>query len=523
MAINKISEFPKVTPSADDKILIEKNGEGGHINLSEMPVSTPVEDRISEEVNKLNSQINDLAFEPGDTTGDAELRNIRTPADGFTVPPGSNAGNAVRAQVTQLDGKISNLKGDLSKVENDLSDVTETIYSANILPPVSESGYLQMTDGVPKNDSSMHRTPNGIEIPSGITAFDVIARTTFPSSVAFMFYSDATTDTFISVISVPRGVPISTVYIPDGAKTFRISASTSVNFADVCVSTTGTDFEEYSETKAIKTDAIQKHSITFEHLSENIEDIVCRGLNGKTIVNFGDSIFGNFFERNDISSYIANLTGATVYNCGFGGCRMATHNVANYEPFCMHSLAYAIANNDWTAQENAVNDNTWTDKPWYFNMRLNTLKSIDFSKVDIITIAYGTNDFMSDIRQDNEENKLDYNYYKGALRYSIEKILTAYPNIRIVVCTPIYRSWNNADGSFKEDSNTKIDSFNKTLIDFGTSCKEVCAEYNLQYIDNYYIGMGKFTRTHYWDSDDYTHPNENGRKLIAQHIVHKLY
>ena len=41
MAINKISEFPKVTPSADDKILIEKNGEGGHINLSEMPVSTP--------------------------------------------------------------------------------------------------------------------------------------------------------------------------------------------------------------------------------------------------------------------------------------------------------------------------------------------------------------------------------------------------------------------------------------------------------------------------------------------------
>ena len=130
---------------------------------------------------------------------------------------------------------------------------------------------------------------------------------------------------------------------------------------------------------------------------------------------------------------------------------------------------------------------------------------------------------MSDIRQDNEENKLDYNYYKGALRYSIEKILTAYPNIRIVVCTPIYRSWTNADGSFKEDSNTKIDSFNKTLIDFGTSCKEVCAEYNLQCIDNYYIGMGKFTRTYYWDSDDYTHPNDNGRKLIAQHIVNELY
>lgn len=34
MAINKISEFPKVTPSADDKILIEKNGEGGSATLA---------------------------------------------------------------------------------------------------------------------------------------------------------------------------------------------------------------------------------------------------------------------------------------------------------------------------------------------------------------------------------------------------------------------------------------------------------------------------------------------------------
>ena len=51
MAINKISEFPKVTPSADDKILIEKNGEGGHMNLSEMLVSTSVNTRITGEVN----------------------------------------------------------------------------------------------------------------------------------------------------------------------------------------------------------------------------------------------------------------------------------------------------------------------------------------------------------------------------------------------------------------------------------------------------------------------------------------
>ena len=127
MAINKISEFPKVTPSADDKILIEKNGEGGHINLSEMPVSKPVNDRITKEVKDLSGRISDLAKAPeGSTTGDLELRDIRRPATGFTVPANANAGDAVRAQVTQLDEKISNLKGDLSKQIEPL-EYTETV------------------------------------------------------------------------------------------------------------------------------------------------------------------------------------------------------------------------------------------------------------------------------------------------------------------------------------------------------------------------------------------------------------
>lgn len=122
MAIKKISEFPKVTPSAEDKILIEKNDEGGYINLSEMPVSTPVEKKISDVQKDLNDRITALAFEPGDTTGDAELKDIRKPATGFTVPANANAGDAVRAQVTQLDEKISNLKGDLGELDIDTAN-----------------------------------------------------------------------------------------------------------------------------------------------------------------------------------------------------------------------------------------------------------------------------------------------------------------------------------------------------------------------------------------------------------------
>ena len=113
MALRAIKDFPKATPSTEDLILIEQQGGGRSVSLKELPVSTPVEKKISDVQKDLNARITALAFEPGDTTGDAELRDIRNPADGFTVPAETNAGGAVRAQVTQLDEKISNLKGDL--------------------------------------------------------------------------------------------------------------------------------------------------------------------------------------------------------------------------------------------------------------------------------------------------------------------------------------------------------------------------------------------------------------------------
>ena len=99
MAINRISEFPKVTPSADDKILIEKNGEGGHMNLSEMPVSTPVNAKITEEVNSLKSRIDNLTLNTGDSS--AECADARVNADESITYPSLKA---------RLDAEHSELK-----------------------------------------------------------------------------------------------------------------------------------------------------------------------------------------------------------------------------------------------------------------------------------------------------------------------------------------------------------------------------------------------------------------------------
>ena len=267
-------------------------------------------------------------------------------------------------------------------------------------------------------------------------------------------------------------------------------------------------FEPYVEPKTV---------LKKDNLAYGVQPLI-----GKTIVNFGDSIFGNRRPPNDISTEIAKLTGATVHNCGFGGCRMSSYpTTPQFDAFSMYRLANSIANNDWTLQDTAVSTTGW-GMPTYFPEVLNLLKSIDFSKVDIITIAYGTNDFMSGKVLDNAENNKDTTKFAGALRYSIETLLNAYPHLKIFVCTPIYRFWIDDSGNFSEDSDTKVDGGQK-LTDYVTKVKEVAEEYHIPYIDNYNIGMNKYNRSLYFSATDGTHPLPKGGNLIATHIAKKLF
>lgn len=241
---------------------------------------------------------------------------------------------------------------------------------------------------------------------------------------------------------------------------------------------------------------------------------------GKKIVNFGDSIFGQTRPPKDVSTYLAEKTGATVYNAGFGGCEMSTHADSNYNPFSMCNLADAIATGTWTSQESASSQ---SGMPTYFAETVTMLKSLDFSTIDIITIAYGTNDWNNSSPLDNGGNS-NMAYFADALRHSIETLLTAFPQLRIFICTPIYRWWMDSQGQFTDDSNTRVNQTTNTkLTDFVAKTIEVAEEYQLPYINNYEIGMNKFNRSYYFYPTDGTHPKPEGNKLIADNIANKIY
>lgn len=421
-----------------------------------------------------------------------------------------------------MNGKLKteNLNDDTIQLLNDSADISAMfsteIAGHNILPPDTEAGYYDVDTGQPAVQSGYRRTPEAIPT-NGYRTLHCYLKQNYNMMFVCAFYSSESTDDYLGQKNFSgQNTTYNDFIVFDGTTHVRFWANGAFDFADMCIATSQIGaYEPYTTKKALSENGLD---------ADAIGDI--RGgvpLKEKNIVNMGDSIVGMYQFPNDISTVLADITRANTYNCGFGGCRMSAHEQSNWDAFSMYRLAYAIANNSWTLQDNALNDASWSDKPSYFKAHIDLLKSIDFSEADIVTIGYGTNDFTANVYLENQNDPDDTTTFIGALRYSIETLLSAFPNLKVFVCTPTYRFWFDSSYVFTEDSNTKENSRGNTLIDFCNSCKSVCREYNLPCIDNYDIGMGKYTRTHYFASNDGTHPNFKGITLIAKHIAHELW
>lgn len=237
-------------------------------------------------------------------------------------------------------------------------------------------------------------------------------------------------------------------------------------------------------------------------------------LAGKTCVCFGDSITGNYAAPFDYPTIISNITGVTAINGGFGGCRMAQHPSSAYDAFSMHSLADSVASGDWSVQDAAVG----SVESSHAAEHLEALKAVDWATVDFATIFYGTNDFTGGVQIDNAENPMSTATYKGALRHTIETILTAYPKLRLVVITPMFRFWREGDVVTDSDAYTILDL---RLPDFVEAAIEVAEEYKIPVIDLYNtLGVNKINCATFLV--DGVHPNDNGLERLGESISARL-
>lgn len=261
--------------------------------------------------------------------------------------------------------------------------------------------------------------------------------------------------------------------------------------------------EEIKET--ITTQKILKENVKVKKANVDF-DIASPLLSGKTVVCFGDSIFGMTRDRTSVPAWAAAFTGAQVYNVGFGGCRMAVHPTSGYAAFSMWALAEAIADGKYTAQD--AQASSGAD---YFPQQLAILKSIDFAAVDMAVIHYGTNDFTGNVVIDDATNGDNTATLCGALRYAIGKLQTAYPKLRIFVSLPIYRKWDSVGSESYTNGN------GNTLREFGAALASVADEFNCPCIDGYKtLGINAANAAAFLA--DGTHLNDYGRQVFGEYI-----
>lgn len=222
----------------------------------------------------------------------------------------------------------------------------------------------------------------------------------------------------------------------------------------------------------------------------------------KKFVCFGDSIwtFGaSTGGIGTISDYMEQLCGGTWHNIATGGSTMANRPgsyAGDYDAFDFHALADCVASGDFSAPKAATSGLT---------TNIDNVDAVTWADVDVVTIAYGTNDLAFGGTLDNENNLYDKATVCGALRYGIKTIAAAYPSIKFMVLGILYRN---------------ADSVNvKTISEWNEGLRKAAEMMGAEYIPMIGINAGN-SGTYLYDG---THPNAAGKesiaKSVAKHII----
>lgn len=240
-----------------------------------------------------------------------------------------------------------------------------------------------------------------------------------------------------------------------------------------------------------------------------------RLLAGKTIVNFGDSLWFDERPECDMGLMISETTGAEDVRVGFGGCVMSTHGDPYYDKFSMSILADTIVSGDWSDQKAAAAELLSRDKVTFYPP-LNRLMDIDFKGVDIVTISYGTNDFGEDVRGGiGPDGSTDRACFAGAINHVVSTIRRAYPHIEIVFLTPIWRAEIPPNYEAIGNSDKQPNSLGIYLREYVDCIKRLAVQDHVHVFDLYSrSGVNPETRT-IMLADGQVHPSPIGYRAIA--------
>lgn len=238
-----------------------------------------------------------------------------------------------------------------------------------------------------------------------------------------------------------------------------------------------------------------------------------------TIVAFGNAPFADDRDSEDnLANIIADMTGATVYNCSIGDSYLAC-NFGELDMYTFYWLAHLACGSD--VKQNYINaPETLGDAlPEDAMEATELITSIDFNEVDVITVMYDATDYLLGNWMYEDENPTDTFTFTGNLEAGIELFQQTYPHIRIIVMSPTYAYAVDKEGNYvSSDQFTYNDQ--DVLSTYVIKEYASCSSRSVSFVDHLYKTITEDNAKDYLI--DNLHLNVEGRKLVAERFEYFL-
>ena len=228
------------------------------------------------------------------------------------------------------------------------------------------------------------------------------------------------------------------------------------------------------------------------------------------LVFLGDSIFDNNRDGTGIPYLTSEACNADCYNLAIGGTCAALHKdeSADYEKWDSSSVlgvAKAVAG---LVSPDAFSRYHAKD----------VFDTCDFSKTDYFIVECGTNDFLSQYPIDlNQGGTYQWYTYYWAVYAIVGDLLNAYPDAKVIFCTPHYEQFYFKDKGIAGDVNI-LDLGRGPLINYiaaGHNAAQMAGAYAINCYDE--LPINGYTADEYLL--DGIHLTEEGRRVYAEMLV----
>lgn len=243
-----------------------------------------------------------------------------------------------------------------------------------------------------------------------------------------------------------------------------------------------------------------------------------------TIVVFGNAPFADDRDSKDsLAGLIADMSGATIYNCSVTGSYLASlpYDYVEAEPlniFNFYWLCHLSSSSMVDESFHKGMERLGEDAPPEAQEVYDTIKSIDFSEVDVIAICYDASDYLAGHPCSNLQDLTDIDTFTGNLCAGIQLLQTAYPHIRIIVMSPTYAFGVEDDGTYVSSDIKRYNS--DVLSTYVILESEISFRNSVSFVDNLYGTIHEDIAAEYLI--DNLHLNVEGRKKLAERFVNAL-